>query len=257
QEITPIVSDEMKRFTPLEDTPAQEITPIVNDEMKRFTPLENTPAQEIESSVSPEGTELRGEQETFIGKYIPPEFDIHAPIHLLPPEKPQDPPTERWEKVEKKPSIDVLESSPGLRSFLEEIQTYATQPLAPTLPKSEIERIRKAYLEYLIAKRPNPASPVSSLTSKPTSLIDDLIAKLEKITPPATTEQVPTLEVPQAPTPSVTPLVYTESMARVYWQQGDLAKAREILHTLQSQIPEKQTLYAEWLSRIESGLPPP
>ncbi|MGQ9863872.1 MAG: hypothetical protein ACUVRD_05265, partial [Bacteroidia bacterium] len=54
QEITPIVSDEMKRFTPLEDTPAQEITPIVNDEMKRFTPLENTPAQEITPIVSDE-----------------------------------------------------------------------------------------------------------------------------------------------------------------------------------------------------------
>ncbi|MCS7152833.1 MAG: tetratricopeptide repeat protein [Bacteroidia bacterium] len=196
-----------------------------------------------------------------IRSFIPLEIDVGASIHLPVPEPeateplpPIMPPTE----PPPPPKSPESPPSPAWQSFLAELQKELPLPGQMPAPASkELEGLRREFIKRLLAQRliqphspPSPAEP---------NLIDMLIQKLEAFQPqasPSTERELPELTIPSWESTPTAPRVYTETMAKLYWAQGDLAKAIEVYETLIQKNPQNAEHYREQIRRIRAGEAP-
>jgi outer membrane protein assembly factor BamD (BamD/ComL family) len=64
------------------------------------------------------------------------------------------------------------------------------------------------------------------------------------------------MSVPESEAPPPPPPIYTETMARLCWAQGDLPLAIEIYEKLKARHPEKAAYYEAQIMRIQRGEQP-
>jgi len=230
-----------------------------------FVPLEN-PEARIHLD-SPSSEELYS-SESPIRPFVPLDIDMQASIHLPVPEPAESsetsssfvkpPPTE--EQKTKLPPETGPQQPPfliqkGWQSFLAELQQMPLPSEKPLTARNELENLRRQYIKRLLEKR--VIRPIAPPKPEPNSLIDRILEKLESFPkPPPSEEGTVELSVPTwEPTPKA-PRIYTETMARLYWSQGDLARAIEVYETLCQRHPEKATYYRSQIERIRAGEPP-
>lgn len=241
---------------------------------RQFIPLEET-EQSIHLSpdtaslpTTPSQTGPQLLSDSPLRPFIPLEIDITASIHLPvpePEEEPASPPSAplpsaikeaESESSSEKASSPSLLSSPTWQSFLKELESQAATPLPPaaTPHVHELEQLRKAFIRRLLAQRPQAALTADKPTQP--NVIDLLIEKLQSFpkTPPESGP--PELSAPAWEPPPTQPLIYTETMARVYWHQGDAARAIQVYEALCTKHPEKAAYYQEQIARIRAGETP-
>lgn len=199
--------------------------------------------------------------------FVPLEIDIAASIHLPVPEPEEEPAhispppllPSAGESVsevppEGPPSPSLL-SSPTWQSFLKELEGQTLTPLTSgASPVHELEQLRKEFIRRLLAQRPQAALTPDKPTQP--NVIDLLIEKLHSFPKASAESGPPELSAPVWEPPPTQPLIYTETMARVYWRQGDIARAIQVYEALCSKHPEKAAYYQEQIARIRAGEAP-
>lgn len=199
--------------------------------------------------------------ESPLRNFIPLEIDVEASIHLPVPE-----PTEsEFEFIPSSPPAKVPSSTPqenllteAWQFFLKDLQKKEA-PLAEASPASvgkELENLRREFIRQLLQRRVLSVHPSSGESEE--SLIDKLLRKLETLpqTPSVPEADVPTLTIPSLEVGESSPRVYTETMAKLYWTQGDLSKAIEVYEGLIQRHPEKAEYYQGQIKRIRAGEQP-
>lgn len=189
----------------------------------------------------------------FIPLDINPEASIHLPI---PEPESNDSPSFSVPLTENQssPTPDFKPKSTW-ESFLEELQKEL--PLSESKGLSvtkELENLRHEFIRRLLARR--IVQPHSSPPIQEENLIDKLINKLSTFqaqAAPPTERELPELSIPNWETSSKGPLIYTETMARLYWSQGDTLRAIEIYEVLTQKHPEKAGHYRRQIERIQAG----
>jgi hypothetical protein len=121
-------------------------------------------------------------------------------------------------------------------------------------PVHELEQLRKEFIRRLLAQRPQAALTPDKPTQP--NVIDLLIEKLHSFPKASAESGPPELSAPVWEPPPTQPLIYTETMARVYWRQGDIARAIQVYEALCSKHPEKAAYYQEQIARIRAGEAP-
>ncbi|RMF51530.1 MAG: hypothetical protein D6750_03500 [Bacteroidetes bacterium] len=247
-----------------ESPPPQELM-MTSSLRGTFVPLEN-PEARIHLD-SPSSEELYS-SESPIRSFVPLDIDVQASIHLPVPE-----PTESSETsfsfvkpspAEEQKTEPTSETGPqqpsfliqrGWQSFLAELQQMPLPSEKPLTARNELENLRRQYIKRLLEKR--VIRPIAPPKPEPNSLIDHILEKLESFpkTPPSE-EGTVELSVPTWEPPSKAPRIYTETMARLYWSQGDLARAIEVYETLCQRHPEKAAYYRSQIERIRAGESP-
>jgi len=114
--------------------------------------------------------------------------------------------------------------------------------------------LRREFIRRLLAQRPAHSPPAN--VSAEENLIDLLLRKIETFHPQPTSaveREVPDLTIPGWETPAPTPKVYTETMARLYWSQGDAVRAIQVYEGLIQKHPENAEYYRQQIARIRSG----
>lgn len=232
---------------------------------REFLPLEETGSVHLptESEVSIP-TSVAYTSESPLRPLVPFDIDIHGSIHLPVPE-PSESPSEELpsigtvppaeERGEVKPSSPVPPISDGpWQSFLQELQQQIPLPEGRVLSlSSELENLRREFIRRLLAQRPSLSStPEPSAKSH---LIDYLIDKLQSFPKASSSGESGAMELsaPAWEAPPAHPRIYTETMAKLYWSQGDLARAIEVYEVLCQKHPEKAEYYQSQIARIRAG----
>lgn len=242
-----------RRFIPLEEVEKSIHLPTEMREGK-------APQAQVESLSAP--SELSPDlftSDSPIRVFIPLEIDVEGSIHLPVPEQ-----KDTNEEEIPLPSSEIVlpppetKSSPSSwQSFLAELQKELPITEVPAAPVTkELEGLRREFIRRLLARR--LLQPHVAPSPQGESLIDKLLRKLESLQPPHSqaTEEVPELTIPPLETPSSAPRVYTETMARLYWAQGDLVKAIQVYEVLAERHPENASHYRLQIERIRAGEAP-
>lgn len=231
-----------------------------------FVPLEN-PEARIHLEPSPSSSEELYSSDSPIRSFVPLDIDVKASIHLPVPEPSESPeapfsfvgPSSEEEKIEQTGETDrgqppsLLQK--GWQSFLEELQQMSLPPEKPLTARSELENLKREYIRRLLEKR--IIQPITPPSPKSNNLIDQILEKLESFPKkPPSQEVTVELSVPTWEPAPKAPRIYTETMARLYWSQGDLARAVEVYEALCQRYPEKADHYRQQIERIRSGESP-
>jgi len=251
---------------------------------KPYVPLENPDAPvapskaratlEDEESTSGEPTSSAARElfqsEHPIRLILLPDFDPEGSVHLSVPEpapleepspspssevsKPISPPAE---SLSAEPSaLSASKSlSPAWQSFLSEIEKPLAQVAQEAFPHAPhtLERLRQAFIRYLLEARKERRLPQEP--PPPSTAIEEVLRLLETFQPkgPEAASAPPLIGVPESEPPVSPPPIYTETMARLCWSQGDLPLAIEIYEKLKAKFPEKAAYYQAQIERIQRG----
>ncbi|MEN2992991.1 MAG: tetratricopeptide repeat protein [Bacteroidia bacterium] len=192
---------------------------------------------------------------------VPFDIDVSASIHLPipePSEEPSPPPASTTlSSPEAPPSAPSVSIPKKWQSFLQEFQEQSfLSEVGPSPVSKELENLRREFIRKLLAQR--IIQPVFSEKESRSNLIDQLIERLQSFpkSPPVERE-LGELTVPVWEAPAAEPKAYTETMARLYWRQGDTARAIQVYERLMERHPEKADFYQAQIARIRAGEPPP
>ncbi|MCS7161837.1 MAG: hypothetical protein NZ958_00705 [Bacteroidia bacterium] len=192
---------------------------------------------------------------------VPFDIDISASIHLPIPEPEEEPSRPLASTTLSSPEVPSSPSSVSVpkkwQSFLQEFQGQSFLSEAGPSPVSkELENLRREFIRKLLAQR--IIQPVFSEKENRSNLIDQLIERLQSFpkSPPVERE-LGELTVPVWEAPAAEPKAYTETMAQLYWRQGDAARAIQVYERLIERHPEKADFYRAQIARIRAGDPPP
>ncbi len=250
-----------KDYVPLEDPEA----PVSTFKAQGSTLQTEAPSpplsQEVLKSESP------------IRLVILPEFNPEGSIHLPIPEPSEEGPmpTVSQETTagaseafvssastvsEDAPAPSARSLSPAWQSFLSEIEKPLVQAAQEALPHAPqtIEKLRQTFIRYLLEARKERRLPQEP--PPPSSAIEEVLRLLETFRPrePEREVSAPTLiSVPESEASPAPPAIYTETMARLCWSQGDLPLAVEIYEKLKARHPEKAAYYQSQIERIRRG----
>lgn len=262
--------------TPAEPTAPEPISAFT----RPYTPLENPEAPVAPSKIQPPAQEQSGREsppgifhsEHPIRLIMLPEFDPEASIHLKVPEPGPAPSEEPVQSVT--PSaptpLGAVASSPeeathgastlppAWQSFLSEIERPLSQVAQEALPQTPhtLEKLRQAFIRYLLQARKERR--VVQEPPPPSTAIEEVLRLLETFQPKGeeTPSPPPLMSVPESEAPPPPPPIYTETMARLCWGQGDLPLAIEIYEKLKARHPEKAAYYEAQIMRIQRGEQP-
>jgi hypothetical protein len=262
--------------TPAEPTAPEPISAFT----KPYIPLENPEAPVAPSKVQPPAQE-QSERElppvTFHSEHpirliTLPEFDPEASIHLKVPEPgpaPSEEPVQSVTPSAPTPLGSVASSPeeatheaptlpPAWQSFLSEIERPLSQVAQEALPQTPhtLEKLRQAFIRYLLQARKERR--VVQEPPPPSTAIEEVLRLLETFQPKGeeTPSPPPLMSVPESEAPPPPPPIYTETMARLCWGQGDLPLAIEIYEKLKARHPEKAAYYEAQIMRIQRGEQP-
>jgi len=262
--------------TPAEPTAPEPISAFT----RPYTPLENPEAPVAPSKIQPPTQEQSGRElppgifhsEHPIRLITLPEFDPEASIHLKVPEPGPAPSEEPVQSVT--PSVPTPLGSvasspeeathgaptlpPAWQSFLSEIERPLSQVAQEALPQTPhtLEKLRQAFIRYLLQARKERR--VVQEPPPPSTAIEEVLRLLETFQPKGeeTPSPPPLMSVPESEAPPPPPPIYTETMARLCWGQGDLPLAIEIYEKLKARHPEKAAYYEAQIMRIQRGEQP-
>jgi hypothetical protein len=248
---------------------------------KPYVPLENPDAPVAPSKARSTHEESGGEPissiapELFQSEHpirliVLPDFDPEGSVHLSVPEpapleepppfpssevsKPISPPAESLSAEPSAPSASKS-LSPAWQSFLSEIEkplAQVAQEAFPDAPQT-LDRLRQAFIRYLLEARKERRLPQEP--PPPSTAIEEVLRLLETFQPkgPEAVSAPPLIGVPESEPPVSPPPIYTETMARLCWSQGDLPLAIEIYEKLKAKFPEKAAYYQAQIERIQRG----
>jgi hypothetical protein len=262
--------------TPAEPTAPEPISAFT----RPYTPLENPEAPVAPSKIQPPAQEQSGRElppgifhsEHPIRLIILPEFDPEASIHLKVPEPgpaPSEEPVQSVTPSAPTPLGSVASSPeeathgaptlpPAWQSFLSEIERPLSQVAQEALPQTPhtLEKLRQAFIRYLLQARKERR--VVQEPPPPSTAIEEVLRLLETFQPKGeeTPSPPPLMSVPESEAPPPPPPIYTETMARLCWGQGDLPLAIEIYEKLKARHPEKAAYYEAQIMRIQRGEQP-
>lgn len=262
--------------TPAEPTAPEPISAFT----RPYTPLENPEAPVAPSKIQPPTQEQSGREsppgifhsEHPIRLIILPEFDPEASIHLKVPEPgpaPSEEPVQSVTPSAPTPLGSVASSPeeathgastlpPAWQSFLSEIERPLSQVAQEALPQTPhtLEKLRQAFIRYLLQARKERR--VVQEPPPPSTAIEEVLRLLETFQPKGeeTPSPPPLMSVPESEAPPPPPPIYTETMARLCWGQGDLPLAIEIYEKLKARHPEKAAYYEAQIMRIQRGEQP-
>lgn len=262
-------------------TPAEPTAPEpVSAFTRPYIPLENPEAPVAPSKVQPPTQEQSGRElppgifhsEHPIRLITLPEFDPEASIHLKVPEPgpaPSEEPVQSVTPSAPTPLGSVASSPeeathgaptlpPAWQSFLSEIERPLSQVAQEALPQTPhtLEKLRQAFIRYLLQARKERR--VVQEPPPPSTAIEEVLRLLETFQPKGeeTLSPPPLMSVPESEAPPPPPPIYTETMARLCWGQGDLPLAIEIYEKLKARHPEKAAYYEAQIMRIQRGEQP-
>jgi len=248
---------------------------------KPYVPLENPDAPVAPSKARSTHEESEGEptssiapelfqSENPIRLIVPPDFDPGGSVHLSVPEPAplEEPPPSPSSEVSKpiSPPAESLSAepsalsaskslSPAWQSFLSEIEKPLAQVAQEAFPHAPqtLERLRQAFIRYLLEARKERRLPQEP--PPPSTAIEEVLRLLETFQPkgPEAVSAPPLIGVPESEPPVSPPPIYTETMARLCWGQGDLPLAIEIYEKLKAKFPEKAAYYQAQIERIQRG----
>jgi hypothetical protein len=262
--------------TPAEPTAPEPISAFT----RPYTPLDNPEAPVAPSKVQPPTQEQSGRElppgifhsEHPIRLITLPEFDPEASIHLKVPEPgpaPSEEPVQSVTPSAPTPLGSVASSPeeathgaptlpPAWQSFLSEIERPLSQVAQEALPQTPhtLEKLRQAFIRYLLQARKERR--VVQEPPPPSTAIEEVLRLLETFQPKGeeTPSPPPLMSVPESEAPPPPPPIYTETMARLCWGQGDLPLAIEIYEKLKARHPEKAAYYEAQIMRIQRGEQP-
>jgi hypothetical protein len=262
--------------TPAEPTAPEPISAFT----RPYTPLENPEAPVAPSKVQSPTQEQSGRElppgifhsEHPIRLIILPEFDPEASIHLKVPEPgpaPSEEPAQSVTPSAPTPLGSVASSPeeathgastlpPAWQSFLSEIERPLSQVAQEALSQTPhtLEKLRQAFIRYLLQARKERR--VVQEPPPPSTAIEEVLRLLETFQPKGeeTPSPPPLMSVPESEAPPPPPPIYTETMARLCWAQGDLPLAIEIYEKLKARHPEKAAYYEAQIMRIQRGEQP-
>jgi hypothetical protein len=262
--------------TPAEPTAPEPISAFT----RPYTPLENPEAPVAPSKIQPPAQEQSGREslpgifhsEHPIRLITLPEFDPEASIHLKVPEPgpaPSEEPVQSVTSSAPTPLGSVVSSPeeathgaptlpPAWQSFLSEIERPLSQVAQEALPQTPhtLEKLRQAFIRYLLQARKERR--VVQEPPPPSTAIEEVLRLLETFQPKGeeTPSPPPLMSVPESEAPPPPPPIYTETMARLCWAQGDLPLAIEIYEKLKARHPEKAAYYEAQIMRIQRGEQP-
>jgi hypothetical protein len=262
--------------TPAEPTAPEPISAFT----RPYTPLENPEAPVAPSKIQPPAQEQSGRElppglfhsEHPIRLITLPEFDPEASIHLKVPEPgpaPSEEPVQSVTPSAPTPLGSVASSPeeathgaptlpPAWQSFLSEIERPLSQVAQEALPQTPhtLEKLRQAFIRYLLQARKERR--VVQEPPPPSTAIEEVLRLLETFQPKGeeTPSPPPLMSVPESEAPPPPPPIYTETMARLCWGQGDLPLAIEIYEKLKARHPEKAAYYEAQIMRIQRGEQP-
>jgi hypothetical protein len=262
--------------TPAEPTAPEPISAFT----RPYTPLDNPEAPVAPSKVQPPTQEQSGRElppgifhsEHPIRLITLPEFDPEASIHLKVPEPgpaPSEEPVQSVTPSAPTPLGSVASSPeeathgaptlpPAWQSFLSEIERPLSQVAQEALPQTPhtLEKLRQAFIRYLLQARKERR--VVQEPPPPSTAIEEVLRLLETFQPKGeeTPSPPPLMSVPESEAPPPPPPIYTETMARLCWGQGDLPLAIEIYEKLKARHPEKAAYYESQIMRIQRGEQP-
>ena len=202
-----------------------------------------------------------------------PEFNPEGSIHLPVPEPTQEEtitPIFPQETIPVRSETPVSSSaaprdsfsssarslSPAWQSFLSEIEKPLVQVAQEALPHTPqtIEKLRQVFIRYLLDARKERRPPQEP--PPPSAAIEEVLRLLETFQPrePEREASTPALmSIPESEASPPPPAIYTETMARLCWSQGDLPLAMEIYEKLVAKHPEKAAHYQAQIERIQRG----
>ncbi|MCS6789379.1 MAG: hypothetical protein NZ580_00140 [Bacteroidia bacterium] len=258
---TSVSSSEQMASSPAEEPPSggllgryvslEETMVSLQAERSRILPQEETPKAPAEPlptpSTAPAETASGLSVEVLISEsplrpLVPLEAQESDSVHLPMPEEP--------------PTVAALPGFPeSWQSFLKELKVDTSIASAkPATFSQELGNIRRQFIKKLLDERSiRPHVPVAPPA---VSLIDKVIEKLHSFprSSSVTMEQeVPELSAPVRESAPATPRIYTETMAKLYWSQGDLPRAIQVYEALSAKNPEKADYYRQQIARIQSG----
>ena len=262
--------------TPAEPTAPEPISAFT----RPYTPPENPEAPVAPSKIQPPTQEQSGRElppgifhsEHPIRLITLPEFDPEASIHLKVPEPgpaPSEEPVQSVTSSAPTPLGSVASSPeeathgaptlpPAWQSFLSEIERPLSQVAQEALPQTPhtLEKLRQAFIRYLLQARKERR--VVQEPPPPSTAIEEVLRLLETFQPKGeeTPSPPPLMSVPESEAPPPPPPIYTETMARLCWGQGDLPLAIEIYEKLKARHPEKAAYYEAQIMRIQRGEQP-
>ena len=158
---------------------------------------------------------------------------VSAPAVPAPEPKSVAPAVRTSEPAAKKPKQETTQAS--------QVANEQTLPALPALPTSPAAPTSLSPFAQFVANLEG-----SSSSPKGSELIDQFLAVNPKISPLA--KDAPAPEVRTEPDANVTGLV-TETLARMYAEQGHVAKAIQAYEILKLRVPEKSSIFA---ARIEA-----
>ncbi len=276
-------------YVPLEDpeapvspsaaqTPAKSTTPEPISAFTRpYAPLENPDAPVAPSKIQPLTQEQSGRElpsDIFhsdhpIRLIVLPEFDPEASVHLKVPEPGPAPSEEVVRPATPTPlgaeasSLEEASSEaptlpPSWQSFLSEIEQPLVQVAQEALSQTThtLEKLRQAFIRYLLQARRERR--VVQEPPPPSTAIEEVLRLLETFQPKGqeSPSSPPLMSVPEREAMAAPPPIYTETMARLCWSQGDLPLAIEIYQKLKARHPEKAAYYEAQIARIQRGEQP-
>jgi hypothetical protein len=248
---------------------------------KPYVPLENPDAPVAPSKARSTHEESGGEPTSSIAPelfqsehpirlIVLPDFDPEGSVHLSVPEPAplEEPPPSPSSEVSKpiSPPAESLSAepsalsaskslSPAWQSFLSEIEKPLAQVAQEAFPHAPqtLERLRQAFIRYLLEARKERRLPQEP--PPPSTAIEEVLRLLETFQPkgPEAVSAPPLIGVPESEPPVSLPPIYTETMARLCWSQGDLPLAIEIYEKLKAKFPEKAAYYQAQIERIQRG----
>jgi len=262
--------------TPAEPTAPEPISAFT----RPYTPLEDPEAPVAPSKIQPPTQEQSGRElppgifhsEHPIRLITLPGFDPEASVHLKVPEPgpaPSEEPVQSVTPSAPTPLGSVASSPeeatheaptlpPAWQSFLSEIERPLSQVAQEALPQTPhtLEKLRQAFIRYLLQARKERR--VVQEPPPPSTAIEEVLHLLETFQPKG--EEIPSppplMSVPESEAPPPPPPIYTETMARLCWGQGDLPLAIEIYEKLKARHPEKAAYYEAQIMRIQRGEQP-
>ncbi len=259
-------------------TPAKSTAP---EPISAFTrphaPLEDPNAPVAPSKIQPLTQEQSGRElpsEIFhsdhpIRLIVLPEFDPEASVHLKVPEPGPAPSEEMVRPVTPTPleagasslggaSSEAPTLPPSWQSFLSEIEQPLVQVAQEALSQTAhtLEKLRQAFIRYLLQARKERR--VVQEPPPPSTAIEEVLRLLETFQPKGqeSPSPPPLMSVPEREAMAAPPPIYTETMARLCWSQGDLPLAIEIYQKLKARHPEKAAYYEAQIARIQRGEQP-
>ena len=268
-----------RTYVPLENPeglihPASAESPAIPAETtlhRSFIPLENPDAPihlPADPSPAPPAPSWVYVSESPIRPLIPLEIDIEASIHLPVPEPTEEvssPPKSSSEPSAPREEVTSPMTEAGAsdketlqkpwQSFLRDIELQVPVSELKISPLSkELENLRRAFIRQLLEQRPTEA--LRAQPPEVPNLIDKLIEKLQSLPKSPSVEGPPELSVPAREAPPQQPRIYTETMAKLYWSQGDLPRAIQVYEALCEKHPEKAAYYQSQIARIRAGEAP-